>query len=99
MRPLIAGNWKMNGMAQQLGKIEAIAALVKAAPPFADVLICPPVPHRFIGLVVVDLDLRHPGLRLPKISDDIVAIDEVFVGAQTEIRATTISGLDIPPAS
>jgi len=42
MRPLIAGNWKMNGMARQLGEIEAIAALVKAAPPFADVLICPP---------------------------------------------------------
>lgn len=29
-------------MARQLGEIEAIAALVKAAPPFADVLICPP---------------------------------------------------------
>ncbi len=41
-RPLIAGNWKMNGLARQLGKIEAIAAVVKAAPPFADVLICPP---------------------------------------------------------
>jgi len=40
MRPLIAGNWKMNGMARQLREIEAIAALVKAAPPLADVLIC-----------------------------------------------------------
>ena len=42
MQPLIAGNWKMNGMARQLGEIEAIAAFVKAAPPFADVLLCPP---------------------------------------------------------
>ena len=42
MRPLIAGNWKMNGLAPQLGEIEAIAASVKAAPPFADILICPP---------------------------------------------------------
>ena len=42
MRPLIAGNWKMNGLAWQLGEIEAIAASVKAKPPFADILICPP---------------------------------------------------------
>ncbi len=42
MRPLIAGNWKMNGLAAQLGEIEAIAASVRAAPPFADILICLP---------------------------------------------------------
>ena len=42
MRPLIAGNWKMHGLAPQLGEIEAIAASVTAAPPFADILICLP---------------------------------------------------------
>jgi triosephosphate isomerase len=42
MRPLIAGNWKMNGLSPQLAEIEAIAASVKATPPFADILICPP---------------------------------------------------------
>src|SRR5271154_6545895 len=42
MRPLIAGNWKMHGMAPQLREIEAIAASVKATPPFADILICLP---------------------------------------------------------
>ena len=42
MRPLIAGNWKMHGMAPQLAEIAAIAASVKAAPPFADILICLP---------------------------------------------------------
>jgi triosephosphate isomerase len=42
MRPLIAGNWKMHGMASQLGVIEAVAASVNAAPPSADVLICLP---------------------------------------------------------
>jgi triosephosphate isomerase len=42
MRPLIAGNWKMHGMAPQLSEIEAVAASVKAAPPFADLLICLP---------------------------------------------------------
>jgi triosephosphate isomerase len=42
MRPLIAGNWKMHGLAPQLDDIEAIAASVKATPPFADILICLP---------------------------------------------------------
>jgi triosephosphate isomerase len=42
MRPLIAGNWKMNGLSPQLSEIEAIAASVKASPPHADILICPP---------------------------------------------------------
>jgi triosephosphate isomerase len=42
MRPLIAGNWKMHGMAPELGEIEAIAASVKATPPFANILICLP---------------------------------------------------------
>ena len=42
MRPLIAGNWKMNGLAPQLGVIDSIAASVTATPPLADVLICPP---------------------------------------------------------
>jgi triosephosphate isomerase len=42
MRTLIAGNWKMHGMAPQLGEIEAVAASAEATPPFADVLICLP---------------------------------------------------------
>ena len=42
MRPLIAGNWKMHGLAPQLAQIEAIAASVKADPPRADVLVCVP---------------------------------------------------------
>jgi triosephosphate isomerase len=42
MRKLIAGNWKMHGMAPQLGEIEAVATSVKSTPPSADVLICLP---------------------------------------------------------
>ena len=42
MAPFIAGNWKMHGMTPQLAEIEAIAASVKAEPPFAKVLICLP---------------------------------------------------------
>jgi triosephosphate isomerase (TIM) len=42
MLPLIAGNWKMNGLAAQLGEITAIAASVKSTPPPADILVCLP---------------------------------------------------------
>ncbi len=42
MRPLIAGNGKMHGMALQPGEIEAVAASAKATPPSADILICLP---------------------------------------------------------
>lgn len=42
MRPLIAGNWKMNGTSASLVEIEKVAAAVKASPPPADILICPP---------------------------------------------------------
>jgi triosephosphate isomerase len=42
MQLLIAGNWKMHGMAPQLSEIEAVSASVKSRPPGADVLICLP---------------------------------------------------------
>jgi triosephosphate isomerase len=42
MHPLIAGNWKMHGTSLQLTEIAAIASAVRAIPPVADVLICPP---------------------------------------------------------
>lgn len=42
MRPLIAGNWKMNRLAPQRVEIEAIAVSVQASPPLADILLCLP---------------------------------------------------------
>lgn len=42
IRPLVAGNWKMNGMAAALSEAEAMAKGLAAAPGVADVLICPP---------------------------------------------------------
>lgn len=42
MRQLIAGNWKMNGLASALSEIEAVAAWTAVATPRAKVLICPP---------------------------------------------------------
>jgi triosephosphate isomerase len=42
MRPLIAGNWKMNGTGHSLLEIAAVAGDLAAKPVHADVLICPP---------------------------------------------------------
>jgi triosephosphate isomerase len=40
-RPLVAGNWKMNGLAAALGEVEALLARLTPAPA-CDVMICPP---------------------------------------------------------
>lgn len=42
MRPLVAGNWKMNGLGTSLAEIEAVAAEVRGVSDRPDVLICPP---------------------------------------------------------
>jgi triosephosphate isomerase (TIM) len=42
VRPLIVGNWKMNGRMRQLCEIEALTAFVASARPHVDVLICTP---------------------------------------------------------
>src|SRR4051794_23691020 len=40
-KPLIAGNWKMNGLSSDLDEIDAIARAAVTAPQ-AEILICPP---------------------------------------------------------
>ncbi len=40
-RPLIAGNWKMNGLTGSLSELDAIIAGASSAPS-ADLLVCPP---------------------------------------------------------
>jgi triosephosphate isomerase len=40
--PLIAGNWKMNGLAADLDEARALAAALAAAPAQARVALCPP---------------------------------------------------------
>jgi hypothetical protein len=42
MQRLIAGNWKIHGMAPHLREVEAVAAAVKATAPAAHILICLP---------------------------------------------------------
>jgi triosephosphate isomerase len=42
VRPLIAGNWKMNGLSASLVQVEKLKALLGGKPVNADVAICPP---------------------------------------------------------
>src|SRR5258708_37975203 len=42
VRPLIAGNWKMNGLKSSLGEFEAMLAGASAVAAKADLLVCPP---------------------------------------------------------
>ncbi|HWE46059.1 MAG TPA: triose-phosphate isomerase [Caulobacteraceae bacterium] len=53
-RPLIAGNWKMNGMASEIGEARAVALALTAEPGPARVAICPPATliHRLVDAVM-----------------------------------------------
>jgi triosephosphate isomerase len=43
IRPLIAGNWKMNGLAASLAELTALQDRLAAAPaPDAEIMVCPP---------------------------------------------------------
>ena len=42
IRPLIAGNWKMNGLKASMAEFEAMLAGAPALAPKADLLVCPP---------------------------------------------------------
>ena len=41
-RPLVAGNWKMNGLVGALKEARAVANAITKRPPSCDVMICPP---------------------------------------------------------
>jgi triosephosphate isomerase len=41
-RPLVAGNWKMNGLAASAGELEAIVAGAAALAEKVDLMVCPP---------------------------------------------------------
>jgi triosephosphate isomerase len=42
MRPLVAGNWKMNGLGADLAELAILKAALTDQPPACDVLVCPP---------------------------------------------------------
>lgn len=41
-RPLVAGNWKMNGLRANLDELARMVEAAKAAPAACDILVCPP---------------------------------------------------------
>lgn len=59
MKPLIAGNWKMNGSADSGRELESLTARYAAAlPDDVDILICPPT------ILLADLAQRFAGIGL-----------------------------------
>jgi len=41
-RPLVAGNWKMNGLSEQIGEARLLAGMLKGVKLGCDVMVCPP---------------------------------------------------------
>ena len=66
IRPLIAGNWKMNGLRASLGEFEAMVAGASDVRDKADLLVCPPATliaafaERARGSIAVGAQDCHP---------------------------------------
>ncbi len=83
IRPLIAGNWKMNGLKASMTEFEAMLAGAPAVADKADLLVCPPVTllaafadqARGTGLVVgaQDCHPRASGAHTGDISAEMLA--------------------------
>ena len=59
IRPLVAGNWKMNGVRDSLNELKAIAAGVEPLAGKIDALICPPATLLYVSTALVtDSPLR-----------------------------------------
>lgn len=59
IRPLVAGNWKMNGVRDSLNELKAIAAGVEPLASKIDTLICPPATLLYVSTALVtDSPLR-----------------------------------------
>jgi triosephosphate isomerase len=53
VRPLVAGNWKMNGTRDSLNELKAIAAGITPLVDKIDALICPPVTLLYVATALV----------------------------------------------
>ncbi|MEO7026532.1 MAG: triose-phosphate isomerase [Caulobacteraceae bacterium] len=61
-RPLIIGNWKMNGVATALDEARALAAALEEKPPAAQVVLCPPATLlERLGRLLVGTDIEIGG--------------------------------------
>ena len=57
-RPLIAGNWKMNGLKAAAAELDRIIAAAPGLPPVIDILVCPP------ATLLADFAARARGSRV-----------------------------------
>ena len=66
IRPLVAGNWKMHGLAANLAELKSLQDLLAMEPrPEADVMICPPatlLAQREVCPLQERYPARRPGL-------------------------------------
>src|SRR5690606_38342389 len=53
IKPLVAGNWKMNGLRDSLTELNAIAAGVEPLASRIDTLICPPATLLYVSTALV----------------------------------------------
>ena len=53
IRPLVAGNWKMNGVRESLNELKAIATGVEPLATKIDTLICPPATLLYVSTALV----------------------------------------------
>jgi len=53
IRPLVAGNWKMNGLREQLSELKAIAEGIQSLASHIDTLICPPATLLYVATALV----------------------------------------------
>eukprot|EP01035_Chromulina_nebulosa_P008522 gene8522-11555_t len=53
VRPLVAGNWKMNGTRDSLNELKAIAEGVSTLADRIDALICPPITLLYVATALV----------------------------------------------
>jgi triosephosphate isomerase len=70
IRPLIAGNWKMNGLKTSLGEFEAMLAGAADVAAKADLLICPP---RTLSVGAQDCHPKASGAHTGDISAEMLA--------------------------
>jgi triosephosphate isomerase len=68
LRPLIAGNWKMNGLRASLGEFEAMLAGASDVADKADLLVCPPATLIADGMAIAgprrgNRDIASPDTR------------------------------------
>jgi triosephosphate isomerase len=54
VRPIVAGNWKMNGLRASLGEIRAIAEGARRLADVVDMVLCPPLTLTYVATTLVE---------------------------------------------